>query len=704
MTTTRSEFLIRATERFKMAEAAEAANRADGLDDLKFRNLDQWPANIKAQRSEPGRERPCLTIDQIGPAIDQAIAAQRQANPAIQINPKGGGATKATAEKLQGLIRAIEFDSDAPVAYEHAFECAVTQGWGYFRIVPEYDQDDDGKQVLKIKWVDNAFSVYYDPTAAEPDLSDALFCIITKDYEKQEYDARWPDSQVAKLNDYTSLGDDVRDWFPSSTVRVAEYFYVEVTKDKNGRERRQVKWCLHNAIEILEGNESKTAGRDFIGPGASYIPVIQVVGKRLNVNGQVVLSGKVRAAKDPQRQYNFQNSALTEKLALETKAPYIGVEGSFEGHEAEWALANVRNFPYLEYKPTDLEGRPVAHPPMRSPSGGGAEIQAIALAINQAKSDLRTVTGYYDATDPNRKNTEQSGRAILARKDTQSEANINYLDNLGRALVYCGKQLVQYVPMVYSEPGRVVQILGMDDDPELIMLNQPYRPTPDGPQALGPGEAFQPGQHEQHDFRGGKWSVTVSVGASYQTRRQDAAASMLELFKTFPPLAQIGSDVFLDNSDFPGAAVLAERAKKMLPPQVQDTPPGQMQIPPQVQQQLQQASQQIQMLAQELEAKTKIIEGDQLKLQADLQKAQLDSQTRIEIARINAVSAGSVAEMKVNADRAQAILDAEVEALRLKVEQAKQGSDHLHEHLQGQIEHDRALEMQAQMPEPEAGA
>jgi hypothetical protein len=60
--------------------------------------------------------------------------------------------------------------------------------------------------------------------------------------------------------------------------------------------------------------------------------------------------------KDSQRMYNYWMSNATEKGALESKAPYIGAEGQFEGHEHEWRNANRVPMAYLEYKQVELEG------------------------------------------------------------------------------------------------------------------------------------------------------------------------------------------------------------------------------------------------------------------------------------------------------------------------------------------------------------
>src|SRR5438445_9614887 len=70
------EFLSLAHSRFKVAEAAEARWRREGLEDLQFYTGDQWPGDIKGQRDLD--KRPCLTINRLKPAKRIITNEQRQ--------------------------------------------------------------------------------------------------------------------------------------------------------------------------------------------------------------------------------------------------------------------------------------------------------------------------------------------------------------------------------------------------------------------------------------------------------------------------------------------------------------------------------------------------------------------------------------------------------------------------------------------------
>src|SRR5262245_46543113 len=129
--------LALARKRFETASNAESTLRAEMLEDQRFRSGEQWPDPIRSERTID--RRPVITINRLPQFIKQITNPQRQARPALQINPVGDGADQDTAEILQGLIRHIEQSSHAEVAFDEAYDDAVTLGRGWFRILTEYE-------------------------------------------------------------------------------------------------------------------------------------------------------------------------------------------------------------------------------------------------------------------------------------------------------------------------------------------------------------------------------------------------------------------------------------------------------------------------------------------------------------------------------------------------------------------------------------
>src|SRR6478752_1829050 len=160
-------FLKAAVKRWERAAAAESDDRKLAVEDLKFKNGEQWPEQIKASRTI--EKRPCLTINKMKTFVHQITNDQRQNRPAINVSPVGDQSDPETAIMLKGLIRQIERQSNADIAYDTAFDGAVTNGWGYWRILTDYEEDNSFDQTIRIARIRNPFRVYMDPDSQEPD-------------------------------------------------------------------------------------------------------------------------------------------------------------------------------------------------------------------------------------------------------------------------------------------------------------------------------------------------------------------------------------------------------------------------------------------------------------------------------------------------------------------------------------------------------
>lgn len=677
-------FILTARERWRTVEAAERELRAKQLEDLQFAAGEQWDRNLLKAREADGR--PSLTIDRLSGPIKQVTNQQRQSKPAIQINPVDDGADPDTAEVLQGLIRRVELNSDADTVYQWACDHQVKAGRGFWRVIAEYAGDDTFEQELRIARIRNQFTVYMDPSGERPDGSDARFCFIVEDLSRDEFARRYPKKRAITLGDLASIGDCPPDWITEERIRIAEYYYVEdqpvtlrllsnggvildgdpLPKGASVRatrtvSKRRVKWCVINAIEHLE------EPRDIPGP---YIPVVQLLGEEWFIDGKIDYRGMVRMAKDPQRMTNYWKSAMTEAVALAPKAPWVGAEGQFEGHP-EWDLANIKNYSKLEYKPTTIAGS-LAPPPQRNVAE--PPIQAMAILSQQNENDLRAVTGFFDVQGAEQR-PEQSGKAILARQRQGETGNSHFLDNLGLAIRHTGRILLAQIPTIYDTP-RVLRILGLDEQPKTVMVGK----QENAPQALPPGI------EKLHDPTLGRYDVTVTVGPSYQSRRQEAVEAMAMVFQANPNVFPLIGDLWVASQDWPGAKAVSERLKKMLPPQLQDneqSPEMQLQ---QLQQQMQQASQMLQIMQQELEAKTRLIETDTIKAQQALERERLkiEADKEIEFARINADLTKTQAQ--IDANGALVVLKQQMAEMQAQLQFAQQSQ------LQaGQQAHDAAM-------------
>jgi hypothetical protein len=353
--------------------------------------------------------------------------------------------------------------------------------------------------------------------------------------------------------------------------------------------------------------------------------------------------------------YNVLVSTGMEALALTPKAAYVAAAGQVNAYKQMWENANSESYSVLPYDPVELNGH-LAPPPQRQMAE--PPIQAIFASIRQAATDLRTVTGFYDATDPSRPNAEQSGKAIDARQHQGSVAHVNLIDNLERSLTYAGVIMIDMLPRIYDRPGRVVRLLGMDDAATQVRIGpMPNEPAVQAPAATGlmgrmagavrnfvggtggappadPNGVPTPPPLKVINLRpDSRYAVRATVGAAFTTKRQETVSQLTELFKVYPPLAQAGMDILLGNMDGPGMQVLADRIKRTLPAELRDeNEDAQFPIPPAAQARLAKQDEAIQHLTVQLQQAADIIRTKKLELSSAERRTMMTTQASIAVA------------------------------------------------------------------------
>ncbi|MDE2098392.1 MAG: hypothetical protein KGL39_14155 [Patescibacteria group bacterium] len=633
-----SDLITTALKRFREAADAESEIRSEAMVDLEFWAGQQWPADIETARKNEGR--PCLTINKLSDLSDKIVNEQALAQTGIEVLPEGSGASVDTAEVLQGLIRNIENQSEAQDVYDESYEIGVVSGAGYYRVTTEYADDESFNQVARIRAIPNRFSVYLDPHSKKKDGSDAKFAFIVEDISHDEYKERYPDAEMASLVKLATSGDAANGWVTKNTIRIAEYWRIEYERktlksDDAGAIRSrtvlipQVKCDTINAVQSLERY-------DWVG---TTIPIVKITIKQLEYDGRKKEWGLVRHARDPQRQYNYQRSAETETIALAPKAPFIVAEGQIEGHEGKWQTANNRNWPYLEYKPSSVNGQMVPAPERNQIE---PPVQAISMATQQADADIKSVTGLFEPS-LGMQGPEQSARAIVARQGQGALSTMTYSKALARAKKRTGRILLEIIPKIYDAP-RVEQIVNPDGTTQHVGL---FNSQVSGIKPEDVAEQLQEAQAIKglYDLGKGHYSVSVQVGQSYQSKRQEAATGMMTLINSYPQIIQFAGDILARNLDWPGSQELAKRLQKMLPPQLQDANDPVAALNG-LQQQMSQMQAINQALQQKLEAANDALQAQSVQMEGRKEIAAMQGQVQL-----------AVQEMKSRTAEAQAQTD-----------------------------------------------
>lgn len=634
------DILAEVKERFEAAEAFEADWRGHALDDLRFFHADaynhfQWDSAVYQARSGAfgGSPRPCLTINKTAQHVLQVENDARQSQMGIKVNATGFGSTAKAADVIEGIIRHIEYQSNAQQnAYMCAIQGQVRQGMGWLHIVTDYVRGADTfDQDFYIKSVPDPRAVYSDPNTQEPDHSDMQWAMIVEEIPKAEFERLYPAHKdvsgaplsIAGNTDYRGqeAGKDV--------VRVFRYYRRSERKDtlwavpvpqqdgstviqpmrQSAMRDEAVEYCRsmqaqsrsitrpHVEFFLIAGDEVVSSGDTVF----MHIPLVPVVGMESVIDGKLDRSGLVRALLDPQRMYNYSASASVESVALQTKSPWLVDERAIEGYENQWANANVSNAAYLPYRSTDPDDgtTPIAPPQRLDPATGSTGHIGLMQASD---AQMQMVTGQYQA-EMGAPGNEKSGRAINERQRQSDTANYHYTDNQGMALRLAGRILIDAIPYVY-DTQRAVQVMGADGTQTSAVVD------PQAPQAaqvvLPPGQQAQPGMtfEQQAAIDGaiiainptvGRYDVEADVGPAFATRRQDTFNSLMQVLQANPAIMEKIGDLFFKAADFPLADEIADRLK----PATDDPRLGQ------AQQQIQQMQGVIQQLQQKLSDKSR---------------------------------------------------------------------------------------------------
>jgi hypothetical protein len=638
---------------------ADADNRRAALEDKKFAAGEQWDPAVLQQR----QGLPCLTINTIPQFTAQLVGDWRENKNGIKVLPAENG-DKDVADVRSDLIRAIETKNRADRVYDSAFESCVTCGDGAFRIGVRYTAEDVFDQDITVEPIDDALSVVWDRLSIDPTGRDATHCFVDDLIPTKEFRERWPDADPSTLSDKENRFLSASGWIELGAVRVTEHWRMIERKrmlvmfedgslhafdEDDYPDSGQLSDVIDEAIQKY-GNIQKTrlapcryaqmhlvTGHQILaGPyewKLNRLPIVRMAGRYGSIADRRIRYGLVRFMKDAARLRNFWRSVAAEQLGYAPKAQWMATEEAVEGREDTIRKAHQTRDPLLIFNDEAVFGQNVQRvdPP-----------QLQMALLNEAQintQDMKDVTGIHDAS-LGIKSNETSGRAIQARQREGDIASLTYYDNGNAAILEAGDVINQLIGQIY-DGTRIIRIIGADEATKFVKINDPMDPK-------SPNLAV------------GNYDVAITTGASYTTRRVEAAQAMMEAIQVYPELMQIAGDIVVKAQDWPGAEELSERLQKTVPPQLlsdkekaemgnQPDINGMMQQQAQMQEQMQEGMQKLQQLTQE----NQILKTQMAAKEKENQIAHFKAETE---------------RLKVLADIAAADKEAEIDMLKHEAE------------------------------------
>ena len=520
------------------------------------------------------------------------------------------------------------------------------------------------------------------------------FGFVVEDVPREEFEDTYPKSAITTESGFDQ-GGKAAGWIGTETVRVAEYWYCKKREGK-GKVKYDVKFCKMTWAEKLPGSETEWMGY--------CIPIIPVLGKAMIIQGKPQLFSVVRFQRAAQQMINYSKSRIAETLATAPISPYMVAAGQITKGDKKWENLNTNVYPYIEYNTVDVNGKPAPQPQRQTFE---PPIASLSAFVAQEIDDMKATTGIFDAS-LGQKSNETSGTAIQRRQQQTNVTVMHFMDNLERAFKKGGLILQDAIPKYYDS-DRMVDMLGEDEKPKIARINAMH--------------TDKSGKQQHYKVGGdgaGKYRTVVTMGRAFSTKRQESFDMMQQLVQSAPNLLPMFGDVLFQNSDSAGADIVAERFKKMLPPQLQEQDGDPAQQAQQLQGQLQQTQQHLQALNAyatklEQEKQGKVVETqgrvqiEQFKAQKEYDLKALTLQTQRDIAEINTKAQDVIERRKLDASLDQALHvsaheagmqaadqahQKDVAAQQAAVQAASQTSDQAHDQSMADQGHQQTLEQQ----------
>jgi hypothetical protein len=454
---------------------------------------------------------PCLTINTLPQFIGQVVGDRRANQTSIKVLPRESGDIKI-AEIRSELIRSIEIQSKADRVYATTFEAMAACGIANFRVDMDYAYEDAFERDLFIRAIPNPLAVGWDPYSGDPTGRDAAFCFVGENALKDEFKRRFKGVTESSLDtaDMRSSG-----WVTENSVRIAEYWTMEereveiglaadgkvidltalkgkqrpeLYKGPDGKERVRKAKRKFARMVLTNGHEELSDPFDL---EIHRLPIIRCMGREVWIGDKRTRFGLVRFARDPQRLKNYFRSVRAELLMLAPRHNFIAPASAVKGRENDWPNTLIHNDGAQAPVQTTLQN-----------------LTALLSEEEMCSNDMKETTGIHEA-ELGMKSNETSGVAIRQRQQQGDLATIIYHDNMNAAMQEAGEVLNALIPIVY-DTARTIRTVGVDEGVKLLRVNDPNA-------------------EEQINLAEGRYDVTVTTGPAYATRRQEAAAQLMQL-------------------------------------------------------------------------------------------------------------------------------------------------------------------------------
>ncbi|MBP1035878.1 portal protein [Serratia fonticola] len=624
--------------------------RTEATNDLFFSRVSQWDDWLNQYTTLQYRGQ----FDVVRPVVRKLVAEMRQNPIDVLYRPKDG-AKPDSADTLMGMYRTDMRHNSAKIAVNIAVREQIEAGFGAWRIVTEYEDQDptSNNQVIRRIPIHEASShVIWDSNSKLMDKSDAKHVTVIQPLSIAGWESFAADYgfDADNIPDFQSPDSNwLFPWLNKDVVYVGEFYEVEEKKetvfiyqDPLGGEpvsyfkrdiadvidelaesgmvkvgERKVKRC--RVYKTILTSSAILKSRELI--AGEHLPIVPVYGEWGFAGDKEVYEGVVRLTKDGQRLRNMIMSFNADTVArTPKKKPFFWPE-QIAGYEHMYS--GTDDFPYYLVNRTDensgdLPAQPIAY--MENPEVSQASAYMLEAATNAVKEVSQLGV---DSDAANGQVAFDTVNQLNMRADLSTYV---FQDNLATAMRRDGQIYASMVNDIYDVPRTVMTTLPDGSEKDVQLMSEVID--------------YQTGQSVVLNDVRGRYETYTDVGPSFQSMKSQNRAEILELLAKVPqgtPEFQMLMLQYFTLLDGKGVEIMREYANKRLVTMGLKEPetPEEIEMVQQAQQQPQEPS------AEMVQAQGALLTG-----QADLQKAQND-QARIQVDAFKAQSDAQVAAARV---------------------------------------------------------
>lgn len=438
---------------------------------LEFYSGDMWETRVVNARIRDNR--PMVTTNLVRPYVNRIVNPIRKSplRPDVKLE------SPELTEIVMGKIRDIDIQSRSKEAVECAHETQVAGGIGFMRVYTDYKDNENLEQDVFIGKVENPSQCYLG-MHEEIDGSDAregaYISYVKKEIAKEKWGDQVENAPSNAIDIYGSWqipNGSVMDatYYELKDVSSWRYFLIDgsyLDEIPEGVTKEEFFEATTETGELIVVNKRRVTtsqvdcyrivGNDVVEHQTlpiTNIPIVPVYGDKLFLD---TTEGKKWCGVsnwlwDSQRTLNYYKSNELELVSKSPKTPIIMAEGQDEGYEEDWDNLNTSSVSRVVYKPTTLNGQPIA-PPQRMDNQ--AYTGGLSQSMLQVTQDMGAQIGVNDGMMGMAQGANEASGAVFQRNTQGELATIQYADNLEQSMMQVYRIVLQLLPYVGDTPQK----------------------------------------------------------------------------------------------------------------------------------------------------------------------------------------------------------------------------------------------------------